>query len=233
MAPLDSIGLFRIYEDGTPMGQDRTSTWMATSVDGEVLAVSSTEVALPVELARFGAEIAGRRVTLEWATASEENNAGFQVQRFDAVTATWQALAFVAGAGTTDETTAYRYDVGEMEPDVYRFRLRQIDVDGRFAVSPEVTATVAIEGAYRFTKPAPHPVQSTSRFSLTVREAQRVRIELYDLLGRRVATLFDGALEANRKEDLQFAAGRLPSGIYFLRAVGERFAATERVTVVR
>lgn len=53
------------------------------------------------------------------------------------------------------------------------------------------------------------------------------------MLGRHVATLYDGSVPANRTEHLVLRGERLPSGLYLVRAVGEGFTVTRRVTLVR
>jgi len=233
ISSLDSVSVFRIYDDVAQIGDARSSTWTTVSSNGDVIETTSSEEPLPVELVAFKSEVADRDVTLRWTTASEENNAGFEVQQLDETTGTWRALDFIAGAGTTSDAKQYRYAVQALKPNVYRFRLRQVDLDGRFATSQEVEAVIAIDGPYRFTAPSPNPVVSASPFGITTREAQAVRVELYDVLGRRVATLFDGDLDANREKQLQIDGERLASGVYFLRAVGETFSATHQIAVVR
>jgi len=233
VAPLDSSIVYRIYSEVPGIGESRTATWRAVTSDGQVLTESSVEAPLPVELAAFGAQVADRRVTLEWTTASEENNAGFEVQQFDAEQDTWQVLSFVEGAGTSLETQAYRYDVGALDPDVHRFRLRQVDVSGRFAYSDAIEAVVGIDGPFRFVSPAPHPIRSAATADLTVREAQPVRVELFDLLGRRVSTVFDARMNANRPETIDIQTDGLASGMYFLRVQGETFRHVERISIVR
>jgi hypothetical protein len=68
---------------------------------------------------------------------------------------------------------------------------------------------------------------------MTVRETQHVSVDAYDVLGRRVATIYHGRLPANRTERLRLEGHRLPSGLYFVRAVGDDFSITRRVTLVR
>jgi hypothetical protein len=232
-ASRDSVGFFRIYDAVTQLGQARTVTWSAETEDGQRLAVTSEDPPPPVELSGFGADVQERNVMLDWTTATEQNNAGFEVQRFDAAEDAWQVIEFVPGAGASTEPTAYQYDVGPLDPDVYRFRLRQISDNGQFAVSSEIEAVVMIDGPYRLTDIAPHPVQSTGDLSLTVREEQSVRVDLYDLLGRRVGTVMNDDLTAGKQHPITLDAGRLSSGVYFLRVTGETFATTQRVTVVR
>jgi hypothetical protein len=231
--PLDVVEVFEIYDDVPVIGETRASTWTSATAAGEILSVGSTETPLPVELVAFGARVDGRRVVLDWMTASEQDNAGFDVQQFDAEAGAWAALTFLPGAGTSAEPTRYRHVVDDLTPGAYRFRLRQVDLDGRFAVSEEVEVTVALDAPYRLSDVAPHPVRDAGRLQLTVRETQPVRVELYDLLGRRIAVLFEGPVAANRKQILQIETSSLASGTYLLRAAGDAFIATRRVTVVR
>jgi hypothetical protein len=62
---------------------------------------------------------------------------------------------------------------------------------------------------------------------------QHVRVGVYDLLGRRVALLFEGVLEGGQRLRLTFDGGGLPSGVYLLRAEGERFADVQRITLLK
>src|SRR5690606_27559991 len=72
---------------------------------------------LPVELTSFTAVADGEAVVLRWETASETNNAGFEIQWVSnpeirnpkSETLNWKTLAFVAGVGTTVEAQAYSY----------------------------------------------------------------------------------------------------------------------------
>lgn len=81
--------------------------------------------------------------------------------------------------------------------------------------------------------PAPNPVRSSASLTLRVAESQHVRVELFDVTGRRVQTLYDGALSAGMRETLTLDTSALPAGVYVIRATGEDFDKTRRVTVVR
>lgn len=240
VAPLDSLVIFRIGDNVAGIGDARTATWTAVTSDGDVFTRSTDEGPLPVELVRFVPQVSGKDVVLEWLTASEENNAGFGVEQRAVVSTAeeadasgWASVGFVEGSGTTTEAQSYRFRVTGLTPGEYQFRLRQVDVDGRSALSDEMTVQIGIDGPYRLTPPSPHPIRSASTLSLIARETQPVRIELYDLLGRRVATLFDGEVTGGREQEIQLGSDGLANGMYFIRATGEHFRATERVTVVR
>ncbi len=189
---------------------------------------------LPVELTSFEAVADDGGVVLTWETASETNNAGFEVQRRTVEDAdAWTQVAFVEGMGTTGEPQRYRHEVDGLAPGAHQFRLKQVDYDGAFEYSPVVEATVALGTAYRLTAPYPNPSSGQAVLELTVEQAQEVRAGLYDALGRRVAVLFDGEVEANAPVRLRPGGERLASGVYVVRVVGETFTAQQKLTLVR
>jgi FlaG/FlaF family flagellin (archaellin) len=186
---------------------------------------------LPVELVRFAAQADGRAVALTWRTATETNNAGFAVEQ-QTEGGAWRELGFVEGAGTTTEAQRYRFRAANVSYGDHAFRLRQIDLDGTEAFSGVREVTVGLAGPYAVAA-YPNPVRSRATVGVAVREAQRVTVEVYDVLGRRVTVLHDGPLVAGGTERLALSAQGLASGVYLVRVTGETFAATRRLTVVR
>ena len=83
------------------------------------------------------------------------------------------------------------------------------------------------------TVPQPNPVRSTARFAITARRETPVRIELLNLLGQRVATLFDGRLDAGESQTVTITAGDLPTGLYLYRVQAERSVVTRQVFISR
>lgn len=86
---------------------------------------------------------------------------------------------------------------------------------------------------FALTASYPNPFATRSQFELMVDRAQNVRVALYDLLGREVAVLHEGAVPAGVEHRVVIDASNLPSGTYLYRAVGETFAQTKQVTVVK
>ncbi|GIV62031.1 MAG: hypothetical protein KatS3mg044_0897 [Rhodothermaceae bacterium] len=199
--------------------------------DAGAVYVFEASPTLPVELASFTAVPDGEAVVLAWRTASETNNAGFEVQH-DAAGA-WRTLAFVAGQGTTAEGHAYTHRVEGLAPGTHRFRLRQVDFDGRFAYSPEVAVTVDVPGAYVLAAPYPNPFRGATTLRVAVAETQPVRVAVYDVLGREVAVLHAGPMSGGTTHVLRFEAGGLPAGMYVVRAEGARFRASRMVLLMR
>lgn len=80
--------------------------------------------------------------------------------------------------------------------------------------------------------PRPHPVETHAEMTLSVDYAQHLTVEAFDMLGRRVAVLFDGAAPAGARQSLTFNADALSSGLYLIRTRGAT-AADVRTIIVR
>src|SRR5690606_37865046 len=78
----------------------------------------------------------------------------------------------------------------------------------------------------------PNPSRGAATVALTVPEPGEVRVALYDVLGRRVAVLYEGPLAAGRYE-IPLDGARLPPGVYVVRLTVGGETALARVTVVR
>ncbi|MBL8010943.1 MAG: hypothetical protein JNJ64_10070, partial [Flavobacteriales bacterium] len=90
---------------------------------------------LPVELVHFTADPTGpASVRLSWATASEQDNAGFTVERSTDLE-DWTAVAQVAGAGDAQTLLSYEALDDPAPPALLYYRLRQTDLDGGSTLS--------------------------------------------------------------------------------------------------
>lgn len=219
--------------EGTIVRQEGRNLLAAEGLSGfSQFAIGSGSDGLPVELVRFRAQRAGDTALLRWQTASEQNNAGFEVQHRQE-SGTWKNIGFVEGAGTTTSTQHYRYRARTLDPGTHRFRLRQIDTDGRSEWSQEIELSIGLDQAYHVSTPYPNPAHNQATIDLIVREAQHVRATLHDALGREVAVLYDDRLSGNQPKHLRIDGRRMTSGAYFLRVVGTNFSVTRHVTLTR
>lgn len=80
--------------------------------------------------------------------------------------------------------------------------------------------------------PFPNPFGSRTRFTLTLDRTQHVTVAVFDVLGRRAATLYDGVLSAGTST-VTLEARALPQGVYFVRFEGDTFSGTRRVVLNR
>jgi len=113
--------------------------------------------------------------------------------------------------------------------------------DGRFGLFVLRPTGIATAGAppppptegFTLSAPAPNPAFDEVRLTLTVAEAQHVRAEAFDAMGRRVSVLHDGNVGVGATAALTLDAGALPAGPYLIRVTGETFSATSRVALAR
>ena len=119
-----------------------------------------------------------------------------------------------------------------LAPGTYRFRLRQIDYDGAFEYSPGVELTVEAPRELALSPNYPNPFNPTTTIPFTVPADGRAVLAVYDVLGRRVATLFDG-VQAAGAHGVAFRADGLPSGLYLIRLEAPGFQQTRPVTLMK
>ncbi|WP_022835235.1 FG-GAP-like repeat-containing protein [Salisaeta longa] len=98
------------------------------------------------------------------------------------------------------------------------------------------TSTAAPPATATLRPPYPNPVREHTTLAYALPTAQRVQLQVYDVLGRRVATLVDARQAAGRHE-VQWApeadAQALPSGVYFVRLQTNGAAYTRKLVLVR
>mgnify|MGYP000084673152 CR=1 FL=1 len=189
---------------------------------------------IPVELTSFTAQPQGARaVRLTWQTASETNNAGFALQR-QAAASSWTTLRFVEGAGTTSRAQSYQFTDRTVPytAETLRYRLQQVDLDGSSEISRTVTVSFASPTEVRLQAPFPNPARTQATVRYDVPVETDIEIAVYDLLGRRVATLADRRVPAGRAQ-VQLHTGPLPNGPYLLRLRAADQVRTRRFTVVK
>ncbi|MFO8233040.1 MAG: choice-of-anchor D domain-containing protein [Longimonas sp.] len=204
------------------------------------LPLSNSSTALPVEMTAFNGATnatgtaAEQSVDLQWKTASEMNNAGFEVQRRADSTTAWTALGFVEGAGTTDETQSYRFRDADLPfaAEQLTYRLRQVDTDGTESFSEPFVMDVPTPQSATLRTPFPNPARDGVTLRYTLAEPTDVQLQIYDLLGRRVSTLASQRVEAGRHE-IQVPTHELAAGTYFVRMLANGTVATKRLTIIR
>lgn len=211
-----------------------TSKGLAYQYDaaGNVTTVEPVKV-LPVELASFEGVADGKDVVLTWKTAFEQNNAGFEIQeRAKGRKGEWEMLAFVEGAGTTRKPQSYEHRVTGLASGVHLFRLKQVDVDGSATLSKEIEVALGVPDRFALHAAYPNPAAGTVTIPFDVSRRVKVRLAIYDVLGRRAATVVDAERPPGR-QTVRLNASRLAGGVYFYRIRIGSFRATKKLVVVR
>ncbi|WP_176521717.1 S8 family serine peptidase [Longimonas halophila] len=219
---------------------DTDSQWVTVSPGAPgcepwMIECPSTQLA---NLRSFEAEPQGESAQLAWTTTGSMGEGAFRVQHRADSTAAWSDLQTVEVAERTqvDSTDAPTYQVATeaLAPGPHQFRLQWVAGSETVLLSDVVEAEITLEDPYRL-RAYPNPAGAQMTVESAVKERQHVRMQIYDVLGRRVTTVYDGPMVPNEVKHftVQPGADGLSSGTYFLRMTGEQFQTTTRISVVR
>ena len=210
---------------------------------------------VPVELISFSAVENNSLVTLNWSTATELNNAGFEIQRLQdykhkklsewiSSEQDWEVIGFVAGKGTTTEVQNYSFTDNLTHTlnlnQMIRYRLKQIDYDGSFKFSSEIEIEIKSPDIFSLEQNYPNPFNPTTKIkysipTVTLRQAQSdnwVTLKVYDVLGNEITTLVNERKPAGNYE-VEFSGNDLPSGVYFYQLKAGSFIQTKKMILLR
>ncbi len=183
---------------------------------------------LPVVLTDFAGQRQGAAVALSWHTASEQHNAGFEVQRQLAGKVEFETLGFVAGGGTAAQASSYTFRDAVVPAGPVYYRLRQLDQDDTATYSPVIAvAGVASATGATLLPVFPQPARGGWLRVQVAGTAQPVTLRLLDGLGRVVQ-------QQLCEQEAQVDVSRLPSGVYYLAAydaAGQVLAGRQQVMI--
>ena len=182
--------------------------------------LGSSGFGLPVTMLSFEArKINTTTVQLNWKTATEINNKGFEVQRsFDGTYFT--AVSFVNGAGNSDVLKEYIItDVPGRTGRVY-YRLRQVDVDGNSKLSPIASVVFDQQSMVKlYPNPAQHHVTIEGVDSYQ-------RMQLLDVSGKMVKEQV-----LNGQTTIVFSLVGISNGLYLLRLMKDKEDTTIKLMI--
>ncbi len=218
-----------INKDSDP----RTATFTITSFS--VFTIGNSSFPLPVELSSFTASVSPEGVKLNWSTASETANSGWEIEvrksEDRSQESEWEKVGFVAGNGTTTEARSYSFTTDQIKANLAEFRLKQIDADGTVSYSQVLTielkpAEFALEQNY----PNPFNPSTTIRYSLAAES--RVSLKVYNSVGQQVKTLVQASQPAGFYS-VPLSASDLSSGVYFYILEAGSFKSVKKLMLVK
>lgn len=177
---------------------------------------------LPVELNSFTVEVNKKGILLNWATETEVNNYGFDIE--SALVGlnkqdnekNFTKIGFVAGSGNSNSPKKYSYLIEGVKYGKYAYRLKQIDNDGKYEYSKVIEVNAGeIPNGFVLEQNYPNPFNPKTNIRFASSENETARLVVYDVLGNEVAELFNDKLEANKVYNIEFNASNLSSGVYF------------------
>lgn len=189
---------------------------------------ASPDGALPVELTTFTAQLHDNIVVLNWETATETNNYGFEIQKSEdrSQNSEWETIGFVLGHGTTNSPKEYSFTDSDL-PDANEvsYRLKQIDNDGTFAYSKIVTVDLTtitdvndngIVYEFALGQNYPNPFNHATTIRYSIASDSRVNITVSNVLGQQVMELVNDIRSAGNHE-ITFNANNLSTGVYLYK----------------
>jgi autotransporter-associated beta strand protein len=176
---------------------------------------------LPVKLLHFTAEKKENTVHLDWVTASELNNAFFEIERStDALN--YKTIGTVRGNGTTNIKQYYAFI--DAKPYLGRtnyYRLRQVDFDGKAENSPITSVFLDKQGNLVLLK---NPVNDLLEATITLNETSSIEVNILAIDGRRISTqTLNGNNGVNR---IEINTTSLAAGTYLLQVRNNTHANT-------
>jgi hypothetical protein len=189
-------------------------------------------IAVPVELTSFTANINNLgQVMLNWETATETNNQGFEIER-RAENSEFRTIGFVEGYGTTTEQRSYNYLDQNAEQGINYYRLKQVDFNGTYEYSEEVEIDVIGPLTFNLAQNYPNPFNPSTKINYSIPESGNVKLAVYNLVGEEVAVLVDGFTQAGFHETT-FDASNLPSGTYLYKLQSANSVQTKKMILLK
>ena len=178
-------GLVDIY-DPTYGGSPGTAPKASVGAVDAIFRTSTAQVPLPVVLTSFVAEAAGRNAVLSWHTAQELNSNHFDVERsLDGHS--FEKIGTLSGGGNVNHASAYGYldeGVAALGIGTLYYRLRQVDNDGKWAMSPVRTVSFGRATANAGITVYPNPTAGEATLDLSSLPTGSYSVQVLDMTGR-------------------------------------------------
>ncbi|MDY0080896.1 MAG: T9SS type A sorting domain-containing protein [Ignavibacteriales bacterium] len=211
------------FSPDTGSAQERAVYWALKYVDLSGF--------IPVELNSFNANVDNNLVSLNWTTATETNNKGFEVQR-RFKDQPFSVIGFVEGKGTISDQQDYMFIDKTSVSGKYFYRLRQIDLDGTQSFSDEIEVDVIAPVHFSLEQNYPNPFNPATTIKYAVPQDGLVNLSVYNMLGEKVATLINEVQIAGHYE-FNLNASKFASGIYFYRLESGKNISIKKMALIK
>ena len=168
---------------------------------------------IPVELISFSVKQEQNRILLNWITGTETNNSGFEIERNFNET-DWSSIGFLPGQETTTEKQVYEFSDRPDIAGTYHYRLKQIDFDGSYDYSNELSVDFKPQFSFSLEQNYPNPFNPSTLIHYSIPQEGIITLTVYNSLGQTVKVLVNEVKEAGN-HDVVFNASTLSSGVCY------------------
>ncbi len=193
--------------------------------------ITASEQPLPVEFISFSSFTDGNTVNLLWATATETNNFGFEVQRKIKKDAEWISRGFIKGIGTSSEKHGYSFIEQNVPEGNYYYRLKQVDYSGTFSYSNIIEVHAGV-GQFYLSQNYPNPFNPVTTIKYSLPQTGYTTLKIYNTVGKEIATLVNNVKETGTHE-AKFDASFLSSGVYYYRLQSGSLSVTNKMILIK
>jgi hypothetical protein len=206
---------------------------MSQASIGTVATLANVTGTVPVELVSFSGTAMQEGIKLNWSTASELNNLGFEVERSMDENG-FITIGFVNGVGTSTETHYYSFiDRSHFEnKSRIQYRLKQVDFDGSFEYSNLIEVEVYAPLAFKLDQNYPNPFNPSTKIEYTIPTDGYTELKVYDIMGNSITTLVSETKPAGSYE-VDFDASDIPSGVYFYTLASGEFIISKKMMLIK
>lgn len=208
-----------------------SSTTLVAGNTGTI--IKSSNAPLPVELTSFTASVRNNVVNLNWETATEVDNYGFEIERKDKHS-NWTKIGFVEGHFTSNSPKYYTFSDKPSGSSKFSYRLKQIDNDGKFEYSGivEVDLSGMLPKDIEI-KNFPNPFNPETNINIKLPETGQTTVELYNSTGEKIFTIYKGKLDVGTTLSLKVDGSTLPSGVYLIRVSAGKYRKTHKILLMK
>jgi len=200
--------------------------------NGKNFYVGGVDTPFPVELVSFSARISDTEIILNWLTATEVNNYGFEIQR-SVKTDGWEVLGFVEGHGNSNSPKEYTFLDSEINSaGTYSYRLKQIDNDGSYEFSKAIEVNFGSPNNYELSQNYPNPFNPSTTISFNLPKSGVATLKVYNLMGEEIKSLVEGYREAGI-HTFNFNAEGYPSGMYLYSLSTNGYTETKKMLLMK
>lgn len=208
-----------------------------TLADGQHFTFAAKESALPVELASFSGDFNNNKVLIKWATSTEINNFGFNIEKSMLSPAnlplSWETIGFVKGNGNSNSPRNYSFIDENIFNGKFAYRLKQIDSDGKYKYSPQIELDLELlPKDFALYQNYPNPFNPSTAINFDLPVDADVTLEIFSILGKKVGTLVNERMKAG-KQQVVFDGMGLSSGLYIYSIRANDFRSIKKMVLIK